>query len=72
MVQGSVNPRDTLVRFQGIGDIDLNNSWSTYKPSNEAKGKKYDAFCSAFQAWKDRQTKQLQQKQQEIQSVAKY
>ena len=71
-VQGSVNPRDTSVRYQGINDIDLNDSWSKYQPSNEAEAKKYAAFRRAFQARKARQTKQLQQKQHEIQSVAKY
>ncbi|CAI9263038.1 unnamed protein product [Lactuca saligna] len=43
-VQGSVNPRDTSVRFQGIDDIDLNDSWSTYQPTNEAEAKKYATF----------------------------
>ena len=72
IVQGTVDPRDTSVRFQGIDDIDLNDSWSTYKPSNEGEAKKYATFRREFQARKDWQTKQLQQKQLEIQTVAKY
>lgn len=62
IVQGSMDPRDTSVLYQGIDDIDLNDSWSKYKTNNEAELKKYVAFRRAFQARKDRQTKQLQQK----------
>ena len=71
-VQGSVIPRDTLVRFTWIDGEDSSDSWSKYQPSNEAEAKKYAAFHRAFQARKDKQTKQQQLKEQEIQAVAKY
>ena len=57
-VQGSVNPRDTLVREQGIDGENSSDSWSKYQPSNEAEAKKYATFRRAFQARKDQQIKQ--------------
>ena len=61
-VQGSVIPRDTSVRFQGINGIESDNSWAHHKPTTEAKAKKYVAFRRAFQARKYQEIKQLQQK----------
>ena len=71
-VQGSVNPRDTLVRQQGIDDEDSNDSWSRYQPTTDAEIKKYAAFKRAFQARKEQRVKQQLQKEQEILSVARY
>ena len=71
-VQGSVNPRDTLVRTQGIDGEDSSDSWSQYQPTTDVEIKKYVAFKRAFQARKEQQVKQQQQKEQEILSVAKY
>ena len=71
-VQGSVNPRDTLVRTQRIDGEDSSDSWSRYQPTTDAEIKKYDAFKRAFQARKEQQVKQQQQKEQEIMFVAKY
>ena len=59
-VQGSVNPRDTLVRTQRIDGDDSSDSWSRYQPTTDAEIKKYDAFKRAFQAHKEQQVKQQQ------------
>ena len=71
-VQGSVNPRDTLVRTQRIDGDDSSDSWSRYQPTTDAEIKKYAAFRRAFQARKDQQIKQQQQKERELQMIAKY
>ena len=71
-VQGSVNPRDTSVRYQGIDGEDSTDSWLNYNSVSEADIQKYATFCRAFQARKDQQVKQQQEKEQEIQVVAKY
>ncbi|KAL7616498.1 hypothetical protein Lser_V15G02342 [Lactuca serriola] len=58
-MQGSVNPRDTLVRLQGIDGDNSSDSWRKYQPSNEAEAKEYAAFRRAFQARKDQQIVQV-------------
>ena len=57
-VQGSMNPRDTMVQFQGIDDDNSSDSWSSYQPTTEATLKPNTAFRRAFQARKSQQIKQ--------------
>ena len=71
-VQGSVNPRAAPVRTEGIDGDNSNDTWTQERPTTESGIRKYEAFWRAFQARKDQQTKQLQQKEKEIQTVTKY
>ena len=53
IVQGSVDPRDTSMRYKGFDGEDSDDSWLNYNLVTEAKIQKYAAFCRAFQARKD-------------------
>ena len=52
-VQGSMNPRNTSVCFQGFNGDESIDSWRHYKPITESEAKNYAAFHRPFQARKD-------------------
>ena len=57
---------------QGFDGFDTDDTWTRGCPTTESGIRKYEAFHREFQAQKDQQTKTQQQKEQEIQTVAKY